>query len=172
MGRLALHLNRSLFGWRGAWVAVIVGVAVLGVSQVPAAAAPLSSSPGLHVTPQIPKIAYPCYPQARGDYVHISSTPPRAASGHAWWLENGCNESFGTVCITLQERLGGTWHNERGPICKSLAPGKAHKVGARRNCLTAGSEYWRSHVTVVTSGPLGYGSDSDYTPKRYIACTV
>lgn len=172
MGKFASYLNRSLSGWRSAWVAIIAGVAILGVLQIPAAAAPLSSAPGHHATAHTPKIMYPCSPLARGDYVHISSTPPNAASGHAWWLNNGCNESFGYVCITLQERLSGTWHNEAGPSCKSLAPGKKHKVGARRNCLTNASRTWRSHVTVSTSGSFGYGTGSTYTPNRSIPCTV
>lgn len=169
MGNLASHLSRSLPGWRSAWVAIIAVAAVLGVSQVPAAAAPLSSASAHHATA---RAGYPCSPLARGDYVHISSTLPTAASGHGWWLDNGCNEPRGTVCITLQEFKSGSWHNEAGPNCASLTPGSSHKVGARRNCSSTTYKYWRSHVTVSTSGGLGFGSDSTYTTEQPIGCTV
>jgi len=151
---------------------VAAGAAFFWAPLASAAAAPLSSGPGNHATAQAPGIQYPCSPLAEGDYVHISSTAPLAASGHGWWLDNGCNESYGYVCITLQEKLSGTWYNEAGPNCKSLPPGKKYKVGARKDCITNRSEYWRSHVTVSTSGAKGYGSGSKYTPEQYIGCTA
>ena len=175
MGMLASHLNRSLSGRWIAGVAIIAGTAVLGGSQIPAAAAPLSSGSGHHATaptPRAPRTQYPCSPLAQGDNVHISSTnPPLQASGHAWWLDNGCNEPNGHVCITLQEKLSGTWHNEN-TACKTLAPGKPNKVPVQKGCITNGSEWWRSYVTVKTSGALGYGSGFTYTPEQAIGCTA
>jgi hypothetical protein len=147
----------------------IVGAAVLGVSQIPAAAAPLSSGPGHHASAQTPDIQYPCSPLAEGDDVHISSTLPTAASGHGWWRNNDCNESYGYVCVTLKEDLNGTWYN-KASHCASVPPGSSHKVGARKDCSSSRFTYWHSLVTVNTSGPLGYGFGSTYTPVVYIPC--
>jgi hypothetical protein len=103
--------------------------------------------------------------------VHISSTLPTAASGHGWWLENGCNESYGYVCVTLKEKKSGTWYNEASN-CATVAPGSSHKVGARKDCYSSSFTYWQSLVTVSVSGPLGYGFGSTYTPVQYIPCRV
>jgi hypothetical protein len=76
------------------------------------------------------------------------------------------------VCITLQENLSGTWYDKAGPNCASIPPGggSGKRVTARKACSSTKSTYWRSYVTVSTSGGKGYGSDSTYTPEQDIAC--
>lgn len=180
MSRVASQLSRQLHGVgrihsvRRIVLAVsIVGAALLGASQVPAAATPVnpaSAHQGFVVTPNT---QYPCTPYAQGDYVHISSTAPLAASGHGRWLNNDCNESYGTVTVTLQEYLNGSWQN-KAYNSGTVPPGggSSARVTARVTCNSNASTTWRSYVAVSVSGPLGYGSNAVYTANQTIGCRV
>jgi hypothetical protein len=180
MSKVASKLGHHLYGVRRVHsvrrivlAASIVGMALLGGSQASAAAAPVNPAPAHQGVVSTPNIQYPCTPYARGDYVHISSTAPLAASGHGWWLNNDCNESYGYVTVTLEEYLSGSWHN-KAYNSGSVPPGggSGARVTARVNCNSATSTTWRSYVTVNVSGPLGYGSNAEYTPNQTIGCRV
>lgn len=97
---------------------------------------------------------------------------PAIDSRHRKTIRGRSNESYGYVCITLQENLSGTWYDKAGSNCASIPPGggSGKRVTARKACSSTKSTYWRSYVTVSTSGGKGYGSDSTYTPEQDIAC--
>lgn len=44
-----------------------------------------------------------------GDYIHISSTPPRAASAHGWWLRIDNEAALALVRVQLQIKRAGLW---------------------------------------------------------------
>jgi hypothetical protein len=119
----------------------------------------------------------PCSPLARGDNVHISSTPPATASGHGWWLINDCAQVKATVTIQLQEYFSnGDWYNIGSPASKKVyggttkSPGSSNRVNARALCSDTNLAGWRSVVKVTL--PVQPGTDTYTRPGANIDCTV
>lgn len=169
MRKFRPYLGRSLSGWTRAWVAVIVGVLVLGAPSIAMASSSESVIPSHLTATQRPSEQYPCTPKPNGDYVHVSSNQ---ASAHAWWVVNDCNEEYANVCISLQDYVDG-WHTVTGATCAVLLPGtggSGRRVTGKKDCASTGKTWWRSYITVETSGEYGYGDNSLYTNDNEIAC--
>lgn len=74
-----------------------------------------------------------------GDWVHISSTPPTAASGHGWWVNGDCNATLADVTVQLQIYKNGGWKNV-GAVGKKRVysgGGSANRAAARVPCYSA-----------------------------------
>src|SRR5215472_11627518 len=114
-----------------------------------------------------------CTPIARGDNVHISSTPPATASGHGWWLRGNCTAARAVVSIFLQEHFSdGSWRARGQGGQGTFIPGggAGHRATARAVCLTRNLTGWRSHVDVSVVGQSGTASTT--TSAVNITCRV
>ena len=166
MSKIALHLAAV----RTITIGVIVaGGALLGTPQIPAVAvsgptqlsnavpAPVPAGEANPDTVTIP--ATGCSPQAVGDYVHVSSTPPPTASGHGWWNKGNCTAVKAQVTVQLQEFFSdGSWRNKgtAGSAAIYAGGGSGNRVTGRATC-TAGTALtgWRSVVTADVIGQSG-----------------
>jgi hypothetical protein len=114
-----------------------------------------------------------CTPVAKGDYVHISSTPPATASGHGWWDKGNCTATRAVVSIVLQEYFSdGSWRDrgQGGQGTYRPGGGASHRATARAVCQTTTTTGWRSVVNVSVVGESGTASVT--TPARDINCRV
>jgi hypothetical protein len=176
-------MSRSLAGVRLLACAATASAA-LALTAAPAAAAHANGNqpppPRVKLSAASPPIVppdQPCSPLARGDNVHISSTPPATASGHGWWLINDCTQVKATVTIQLQEYFSnGDWYNIGSPASKKVyggttkSPGSSNRVNARALCSGTSLAGWRSVVTVTL--PVQPGTDTYTRPGANIDCTV
>jgi hypothetical protein len=119
----------------------------------------------------------PCSPIADSSNVHISSTPPAAASGHGWWMINNCAQVKASLTIQLQEYFSnGKWYNIGSPGSGKYyggttgSPGSSNQVSTRVLCSNTNQAGWRSVVTVKL--PVQPGSDTYTRPGANINCTV
>ena len=119
----------------------------------------------------------PCSPIANSSSLHISSTPPDAASGHGWWLINDCAQTKANVTVQLQEFFSnGVWYDIGSPGSRVVyggitkSPGTSNQASARVLCSSTGEAAWRSVVTVTLPVQPGHGT---YTrPGENIPCSV
>jgi hypothetical protein len=106
-----------------------------------------------------------------GDYVHISSTPPRSASGHGWWVREQSDALEAVVTVQLQINRGGYWVDVGEPGKERVKPGggSANRASARAVCLTFDTNAWRS---VIDTDLVGYLDSPDklITPVRTLPC--
>jgi hypothetical protein len=66
------------------------------------------------------------------DHLHISNTPPTAASGHGWWEKGSSDATAADVTIQLQINRGGSWV-EVGPAGRNrVKPAAARPTGRLR----------------------------------------
>jgi hypothetical protein len=77
---------------------------------------------------------------SEGDYVHISSTPPRAASAHGWWIVDasvGEPPEFANVTVQLQIRIEDRWVDVGAAGSEQVRPGggSANRANARVVCV-------------------------------------
>lgn len=107
-----------------------------------------------------------------GDYVHISGTAPRQASGHGWWTNNGSPATTADITIQLQVLNGGVWYNV-GPLGVKRGAfsggGSANRASTQVTCANTLNVNWRSVVDVDINGYI----DSDeklYTPAQILQC--
>lgn len=107
----------------------------------------------------------------RGDEVHLSSSPPRTASGHGWWLKGSSDANLADGTVQLQVLNNGNWLNAGPPGTKRVKPGggSANRANARYLCSNSLSVDWRSVVDVDL---VGYADSSNVaiTPTRRLAC--
>ncbi|MFF7098102.1 hypothetical protein ACFY9A_37810 [Streptomyces rubradiris] len=120
---------------------------------VPAAAA----GPGVFVT--------------NGDRVHISSTPPRTASAHAWWTHVSGPGTKAKVTIWLQIKSGRTWHSvaKNAKTVKSGNGGSARRVVARKKCANQNKRQWRTMIDVDLIG-VPDSPEKAYTKPVTVKC--
>lgn len=112
-----------------------------------------------------------CSFETRGDFVHISSTPPRTASAHGWWINHNCSASRAVVTVQLQIKRNGTWANVGSAGVKTVPQGGgsvARSVG-RFTCLNTRTTEWRSVVDVDIVGQPDDASKL-YTSPRTLSC--
>jgi len=161
----------------------VIGVVLLGMPQIPAVASVATSSPTAVPAPvpagdanseivTIPATA--CSPQAKGDNVHVSSTPPATASGHGWWLKGNCTAAKAQVTVQLQEFFSdGSWRNKGTPDTEDVfaGGGSGNRATGRATC-TGGTAVtgWRSVVTADVIGQTGL--NQIITPAQDINCRV
>lgn len=89
-----------------------------------------------------------------GDDVHISSTPPAAASAHGWWVRLSGPGRTATVTVELQNLdYFGHWHTvaTSSEVVKS-GGGRGNRTTARRSCLSLVRSEWQSMVDVDIVG--------------------
>ena len=108
-----------------------------------------------------------------GDHVHISSSPPRTASAHGWWVKIGGSGSRAKVTIWLQAKdwRDGKWKTVAKDVeTVRQGGGSVARANARFTCrgIVARVE-WRSVVDVDLIGVL----DDDRrltTPTKTLYC--
>ncbi|GAA2250153.1 hypothetical protein GCM10010232_42510 [Streptomyces amakusaensis] len=114
---------------------------------------------------------------SNGDYVHISKTTPRAASGHGWWFKvNGPGEKA-KVTVQLQAydttakkwKTVATGHETVKPSKNMRSAPSSHRASARKACKGMKKVQWRSVVDVdiisVNDSP-----EKATTPARTLEC--
>ncbi|WP_329617807.1 hypothetical protein OG244_36860 [Streptomyces brevispora] len=133
---------------------------LLAGSVAPATAAPAAAKgPGVFVT--------------NGDRVHISSTPPRTASAHAWWTHISGPGSKAKVTIWLQMKSGKKWHSvaKNARNLKSGNGGSARRVVARKKCTNLNKRQWRTKIDVDLIG-VSDSPEKVYTKPVTVKCGV
>jgi len=80
-----------------------------------------------------------CIFETEGDRVHISDTPPDAASGHGWWNNFNCPATFADVTVQLQIFLQGSWFDVgtrtcEGPLRRGRREPRNRTRRVRRRC--------------------------------------
>jgi hypothetical protein len=109
----------------------------------------------------------------QGDYVHISSTPPRAASGHGWWSKGTGNATYAVVTVQLQINRSGSWSNVGLPGRATVGPGggAGNRVTARMECSDTTTHEWRSIIDVDVVGYVD-SPEKLQTPAQLLPCNV
>lgn len=140
--------------------ATALTAALLGGSVAPATAAPpAAKGPGVFVT--------------NGDRVHISSSPPRTASAHAWWTHVSGPGTKAKVTIWLQMKSGKKWHSvaRNAKNLKSGNGGSARRVVARKKCANRSTRQWRTKIDVDLIG-VADSPEKVYTKPVTVKCGV
>ena len=111
--------------------------------------------------------------ETRGDYVHISSTPPPSASAHGWWTYGKETDLKADVTVQLQVNQGGTWVDVGRAGVERVRPGggSVNRSNARVPCRTFESTEWRSVIDVDIIGVLDT-PEKLYTMGRRLNCGV
>lgn len=140
---------------------VLLIVAVAGLFPTGVAGASPASVPGPVVS----------FGMTGGDYVHISSTPPRSASAHGWWTYPTKTELVADVEVQLQIRRGGRWVDVGTPGVERVRPGggSSNRSNARVPCLSSADTERRSVVDVDIVGRLD-NPGKLVTPARRLGC--
>lgn len=115
-----------------------------------------------------------CFGTTGVDYVHISSTAPRAASGQGWWatINPECAWRTATVTVQLQRRnVLGVWVNigERGISDVQVGGGSGNRATARYTCSGLTRNAYRSWVDVDIHGILDT-PDRVYSVSQMLDC--
>lgn len=137
-----------------------MATALLGGSVAPAMAAPAAANgPGVFIT--------------NGDRVHISSTPPRTASAHAWWTHVSGPGTKAKVTIWLQMKSGQRWHSvaKNAKNLKSGNGGSARRVVARKKCANQNKRQWRTMIDVDLIG-VADSPEKAYAKPVTVKCGV
>jgi hypothetical protein len=137
-----------------------LATALLGGSVAPAMATPAAANgPGVFIT--------------NGDRVHISSTPPRTASAHAWWTHVSGPGTKAKVTIWLQMKSGKKWHSvaKNAKNLKSGNGGSARRVVARKKCANHNKRQWRTMIDVDLIG-VADSPEKAYTKQVTVKCGV
>lgn len=137
-------------------------------------------APSGEITPMAqsgPITAGSCKYEQAIDDPHISSTAPRAASVHGWWLkDSGTCPSKATVAVYLQAYwcdpfYGCYWRTvSRGRTDVYAGGGSGNRATARLTCSKSSTVGWRGFVDVDLDGvrdPSGY----TYSAIRNLACS-
>ena len=113
-----------------------------------------------------------CTFSTRGDYVHISSTPPRSASGHGWWVNGNCQVTHAIVTVQLQQYYSdGRWRNV-GPAGRATVRsggGAGNRATGRVACTSSALTGWRSVIDVDLVGTIDDPGKLT-TPTRNMGC--
>jgi hypothetical protein len=162
----------------------VIGAALLGMPQIPAVAAsvaapsptvvPAPAPAGQATSDTVTIAATGCSPQAKGDNVHVSSSPPATASGHGWWLKGNCTAVKAQVTVQLQEFFSdGSWRNKGTRDTEDVfaGGGSSNRANGRAAC-TGGTALtgWRSVVTADVIGQTGL--NQIITPTQNVNCRV
>ncbi|MEW9517667.1 hypothetical protein [Streptomyces tubercidicus] len=158
-----------------------LATALLGGSVAPAMAAPAAPAPApapVSAAP-VPLMAAPAAANGpgvfitNGDRVHISSTPPRTASAHAWWTHISGPGTKAKVTIWLQMKSGRAWHSvaKNAKNLKSGNGGSARRVVARKKCSNSSKHQWRTKIDVDLIG-VADSPEKAYTKPVTVKCGV
>ncbi|MEW1750204.1 hypothetical protein [Streptomyces angustmyceticus] len=158
-----------------------VATALLAGSTAPAMAAPApaTAAPAPATAAPAPVMAVPATASGagvfitNGDRVHISSTPPRTASAHAWWTHVSGPGTKAKVTIWLQMKSGRTWHSvaKNAKNLKSGNGGSARRVVARKKCANSSRHQWRTMIDVDLIG-VADSPEKAYTKPVTVKCGV
>jgi len=113
-----------------------------------------------------------CVFYTNGDYVHVSSTAPAAASGHGWWTNGNCNASLAVVTVQLQQYYSdGKWRNvgSAGKSTVRSGGGAGNRATGRVTCSNRSVTGWRSVIDVDLVG-LADDPGKLTTATRNITC--
>lgn len=130
-----MHMRTFLVS--AASAALIAG----GMTATPAMAAPAAPSEvGTYIT--------------NGDRVHVSSTPPRTASAHGWWIKVSGAGTKAKVTIWLQtKKSNGRWRSvAKGQKTVKSGGGSSRRANVRKTCANAQKRQWRSLIDVDIIG--------------------
>ncbi|NOK80937.1 MAG: hypothetical protein GFH27_549287n18 [Chloroflexi bacterium AL-W] len=113
-----------------------------------------------------------CRFSMHGDHVHVSSTPPRSASGHGWWVNGNCWATHAVVTVQLQQYYDdGRWRNVGAPGQATVRSGggAGNRATGCVTCTSNDMTSWRSVIDVDLVGiPDTPGKYT--TPSQTIAC--
>ena len=141
---------------------------LLTALAMPATAVPASGSVLVPAQPTPPK-----HFNTRGDYVHISRTPPRAASAHGWWERIDNEAPLALVTVQLQIKRLGPWLDVGAPGSEVVKAGggSANRANARVPCVGFGVHEWRSVVDVDLIGYVD-SAERTITSARTLPCAA
>lgn len=151
-----------------------LATALLGGTVAPATAAPATDPTALATEQAAPTAARgPGVFITNGDRVHISSTPPRTASAHAWWTHVSGPGTKAKVTIWLQMKSGKKWHSvaKNAKNLKSGNGGSARRVVARKKCANSSRHQWRTKIDVDLIG-VPDSPEKAYTKPVTVKCGV
>ncbi|RII08551.1 hypothetical protein DSC45_33080 [Streptomyces sp. YIM 130001] len=108
-----------------------------------------------------------------GDRVHVSSTPPRTASAHAWWIKINGPGTKAKVTIWLEMKsTGGKWHAvSKGAKTVKSGGGSARRAVARKKCSNSKPRMWRTKIDVDIVG-VADSPEKVYTKAVKVKCAV
>jgi hypothetical protein len=166
-----MRLRGTLAKAASAVAATALAVLLLGATAVPAPALTAPEPVPVGSTP--PAAAGPGIFVTNGDRVHISSTPPRTASAHAWWTHVSGPGTKARTTIWLQIRSGRTWHQVARGVknIKSGNGGSARRVVARKRCANRKKRQWRTKIDVDLIG-VPDSPEKAYTRPVTVRCGV
>ena len=113
-----------------------------------------------------------CSLEQAGDYAHISSTAPRAASAYGLWYNVDCKASHAVVTVQLQKKgFLGTWFDVGTEGVATVRPGggAGNRATSRYACSGSSEHSFRSWVDVDVVGVADLPNKL-YTPERTLAC--
>ncbi|WP_399087592.1 hypothetical protein ACGH2B_11280 [Streptomyces sp. BBFR2] len=151
-----------------------LATALLGATGAPATAAPATDPTALATEQAAPAAARgPGVFITNGDRVHISSTPPRTASAHAWWTHVSGPGTKAKVTIWLQMKSGKKWHSvaKNAKNLKSGNGGSARRVVGRKTCANSSRHQWRTKIDVDLIG-VPDSPEKAYTKPVTVRCGV
>lgn len=96
----------------------------------------------------------PCTFAQLGDPVHVSATAFEA-SGHGWWVNNGCDTLLADVTVNLQQYYSdGSWRNRgtTGSARVYSGGGAGERATGRAACDNGFVTGWRSVIDVDLVG--------------------
>jgi hypothetical protein len=148
--------------------------------EVPASLSIDGSDVVFHVDHTGPGVAYPVLADpafyTKGDRVHISSSPPRAASGHGWWLVGDCkclSSHTATVTVKIQYRTttSQSWQTVQTKVKTGVKPGggSSRRATAREQCSNSNGGLWRSIIDVDVNA-YADPPDKTYTSQVGLQC--
>ena len=116
-----------------------------------------------------------CYGTTGVDYVHISSSSPRSASGHGWWatINSACAWRTATVTVQIQRRNSlGIWVNvgQRGTADVQVGGGSGNRATARYTCQGTARNTYRSWADVDIHGVFD-SPDRNYSAAQQLSCS-
>ncbi|WP_229820774.1 MULTISPECIES: hypothetical protein [Streptomyces] len=131
-----------------------IALVTTGFSSTPATAAP---SAGAFIS--------------NGDRVHVSSTPPRTASAHAWWIKVSGPGTKAKVTIWLQTKTkNGKWRSvAKGSKTVKPGGGSSRRANARKTCANAQKTQWRTMIDVDIIG-VNDTPEKAYTAAVTVKC--
>ncbi|NOK71597.1 MAG: hypothetical protein GFH25_541324n40 [Chloroflexi bacterium AL-N10] len=166
-------------------VTSILSTILMGTPQQALFAAPTTSPPvpapaptdpagSLEMTEMVAHGSQPdavCVFSTQGDYVHISSTPPRSASGHGWWINGNCQATHAVVTVQLQQNINGRWRNvgSAGRATVRSGGGAGNRATGRVTCTSSTLTQWRSVIDVDLVGMIDDPRKLT-TPTRSLSC--
>lgn len=143
-----------------------------GVMEATGTAPSASQRASLAATNSSPTAQAVCTFTMNGDYVHVSSSAPREASGHGWWVNGNCRATLADVTVQLQQYYSdGSWRST-GTVGRARVRsggGAGNRATGRAGCNSTSLTGWRSVIDVDVVGIVD-DPNKAVTSGRNISC--